>query len=128
MLRRAPAAFAVTLVLASLAAAGSHVGLVTKVSDDEVTFRVRKDPNDKKSDFTEEKKVKLGKDVKFYTGPASKDAEPTALSLDDAKKAVEAAVGNEKRAIKGVLARIETKGEGKAEEVTRVVLFPGKRK
>jgi len=127
MFRHTLAAF-LTLAVGSLAVAGSHVGLVTKVSDDEVTFRVRKKPDDKKSDFTEEMKVKVGKDVKFYTGPASKDAEPTALSLDDAKKAVEAAVGNEKRAIKGVLARIETKGEGKAEEVTRVVLFPGKRK
>jgi hypothetical protein len=128
MLRRGLAAFAVTLAVASLAWAGSYVGLVTKVSDSEITFRVRKDPKDKKSDFTEEKKVKLGKGTKYQSGPASKDAEPTDLSLDDVKKAVEAAVGDDKRAVKGVLARIDVKGEGKSEEVSRVVIFPGKGK
>lgn len=117
MLRRS-LAVALVLTLATPLLAGSYVGVVTSVSDTAVVIRVRKDPSDKKSDFTEVKKLKLAKDAGFFIGPKEKGEEPTKVSRSDAGKAVDEAV--EKARQKGHFAKVETNDK---DEVTRVILL-----
>src|SRR4051794_10731961 len=119
MIRRGLAAVVVTLVIASVVAAGTYTGIVTKIDDKEVTVKYRKD---KESDL-EEKKFKLNKDTKFSTKEGKDDAKDSTLA--DAKKAVETAVESSKA--KGAYARIETEGEGDKEVVVKITLVSRKK-
>jgi len=115
MFRRSLAAVVVLFVVASLVVAGSYTGVITKISKDEVTIKVRKNKKDKDG---EEKKFKIGKDAKYYTQKAK--GEPTDSTFEDVAKGVEGAK-------KGARATVETDGEGDKETVTKVTLKTGKK-
>jgi len=118
MFHRCLAAVVVLFVVASIVVAGTYEAVVTKISDKEIVIKVKKDKDDKK--FSEEKKLTVNKDTKFYT-KKGKD-EPKESSLGDVTKAVEKAVDNEKNPFKGARATIETEGEGDKEVVTKVTI------
>jgi hypothetical protein len=117
MFRRSLAAVVVLFVVASLVVAGSYTGVITKIDKDEITVKVRKDKKDKEG---EEKKFKIGKDIKIVRKAKDKDDEK--VSMDDLKSAVEKAAKAEKGP-KGVVAKITTEGEGDKEAVTEINTF-----
>jgi len=121
MFRRSLAAVVVLFVVASLVVAGSYTGVITKISDSEVTIRVRKDKDDKKG---EEKTFKVSKDVKIVRKAKDKDDEK--VSIGDFAKTVEKAT-EAKKGPKGVFAKIETEGEGNKEKVTSITTGGGRK-
>src|SRR5262249_50657660 len=111
MLRRSLAAVVVVLVVGSFVFAETVRGIVTKISDSEVTITVRKDKDDKEGT---EKKFKITKDTKFYAiKKGEKEAKES--SLGDITKAVETAV--EKSKAKGQFATLEV-DDGKVTKYT----------
>jgi len=122
MLRRSLAAVVVMCFVGSLVVAGTYNGIVTKLSDKEVEVKVFKDKEDKEGTV---KKFKVNKDTTFFQGQG-KDKDPKESSLGDSTKAVETAVEKSKQ--KGARAKIETKGEGDAEVVTKITIQGGGKK
>ena len=116
MFRRSLAAVVVLFVVASLVVAGSYSGVITKISKDEVTIKVKKDKEDEEG---EEKKFKVDEDAKYFTQKGKDVAKDS--TFEDVAKAVEGAK-------KGSLATIETDGEGDKETVTKISFGGGKGK
>lgn len=121
MFRRSLAAVVVLCVIASFVVAAEYTGIITKIDDKEVTIKVLKDKKDKDG---EEKKFKVGKDVKIVRKAKDKDDEK--VSLGDFGTAVEKATKAEKGP-KGVRATIKTDGEGDKEAVTEITVTTGKK-
>src|SRR5207244_201850 len=112
MLRRSLAAVVVVLAIGSFVFAETVRGIVTKVTDSEVTINVKKDKDDKEGT---EKKFKVTKDTKFFVGAKKKGEEAKESSLGDITKAVETAV--EKSKAKGQFATLEVE-DGKITKYT----------
>src|SRR5262245_6316689 len=110
MFRRGLAAVVVLFIVGSLVLAGTYRGVITKLSDKEVTIKVFKDKDDKEGT---EKTFKVNKETKFFTAPQKKGDDPKESSLGDTTKAVETAVEKSKQ--KGLRGSIETEGEGDKE-------------
>ena len=111
MLRRSLAAVVVVLVVGSFVFAETVRGVVTKISDSEVTIKVRKDKDDKEGT---EKKYKITKDTKFMIKKGKDEAKES--SLGDITKAVEKAAAAEKGP-KGQFATLEVE-DGKVTKYT----------
>jgi len=111
MLRRGLAAAVVVLAIGSFVFAETVRGIVTKVTDSEVTITVRKDKDDKEGT---KKTYKVTKETKFLIGQG-KDKDPKESSLGDITKAVETAVKAEKGP-KGQFATLEVNDK---DEVTK---------
>ena len=122
MLRRCVSAAAVLFVLVGFVAAGSYQGLITKYDKEkgEVTFKVKTKGEKKLGD---EKTMKVGKTVKIMKAKGKgKDAE------EATDKDISEAIENAKGKVKGVMAKIETDGEGDKEMVTSVTILAKKSK
>jgi hypothetical protein len=122
MFRRGLAVAVVLCFVGSVVVAGTYNGVITKLSDKEVTVKVFKDKDDKEG---KEMTFKVNKDTKYYVGQG-KDKDPKESSLGDVTKAVETAV--EKSKAKGLFSKIETDGEGDKEVVTKITTRGGKKK
>jgi len=110
MLRRSLAAVVVVLVVGSFVFAETVRGIVTKISDSEVTIKVRS----KEDKEGTEKKYKITKDTKFHVIKKG-EKEASESSLGDITKGVETAV--EKSKAKGQFATLEVE-DGKVTKYT----------
>jgi hypothetical protein len=119
MLYRSLAAALALFVIGGIVVAETYQGLITKISKDEVTIKVRKDKG--KDAKSEEKTFKVGKDAKILKN-VGKDKDPETASVEDVTKAIEKATK-----VKGVFGKVETEGEGDKETATKITFGGGGR-
>jgi hypothetical protein len=113
----------VLFVLGGFVVAETYQGLITKHEDGKIMIRVRSKEDKKGTDKT----FKVSKDVKIAKA-AKKGEEGEEVKVDDFTKMVEKAAKSESKRGKGVFAKIETKGDGDAEEVVKITVGGGRRK
>jgi hypothetical protein len=111
MLRRGLSAALVLFVIGGFVLAGTYTGIITKHEDGKITMKVGK-----KGEEPTEKTFKVSKSVKIMK-KKSKDDEGEEVKAEDFAKMVEKAASGKR---KGVFAKVETKGEGDAEEVVKI--------
>ena len=115
MLSRFVGTALVMFVIGGFVLAGEYTGVITKHDSKEgITFKTKKDKK------TEEKTIKVGKDLKITKGDDAVDAKEFGEMVT---KAAEATKGP-----KGVRAKITTDGEGDKEVVTKIEIIKGKKK
>ena len=117
MFRRSVAALVVLFVAVGLIGAGTYQGMITKVSDTEVTILVKKD----KDDAGTSKTFKISKDTKIAASQG-KDKDPKESTITELSTALK------DRGDKGVRGKIETEGEGDKEVVKKITFGGGKKK
>jgi hypothetical protein len=117
MLSRFVASAVVMFVIGGFVLAGEYSGTITSISKDEVKFTTAGNKKEKKKG--EEKTLKT-KGLKITK-------EGDEVKLDDFIKQVDEAKESGKGKVKGVRAKLTTKGEGDDEVVTGIEVVKGKK-
>jgi hypothetical protein len=118
MLRRSVGAALVLFVLGGFVLAETYRGLITKMTDKEVTIKVAK-----KGEKPKEMTFKVSKDTKIQKA-GKKGSEPETLTVSDLQKLIKKGFKpkGKDETIEGVRGRIETEGEGDSATVKTITV------